>query len=666
MTRIRDILRLHYEDGLSQRQIAETLNLGSKSTAGEILKKARELNIGWPLAPEHDDEALAHLFYKRRPRAGRIEPPDWDRVVRELESRDVTLEALWREYRDQHPDGYSYPHFCRLFREYRRQRPMAPSRGRVEADTGGNGGRPEGYETADRPALEATAGNELKYLQYFGLSRHPFPVAPDADKFYISEHIEQIMAEIVHGILTRKGFMVLTGDVGLGKTTISRRLLNILESKGVETSLVFHTTYQDVELLREINRDFGLECDSERFGDQMKVLNDFLMERNRRGGNCAIIIDDAQNLDTKSIELVRMISNLETNQAKLVQILLIGQPELMDKLDTPELRQVKSRIMIQEEARPLTLAELEHYLMFKLNAAGNRGKISIPKSALKAIHGICGGNFRRVNVLVDRALYVAYLRQTQTISAAVAREAQKDLRAGTRKKRGLIPSAGAPLVSVLAAAAIILAIVAGVSDPGRFWPGSRPATPSPVREAPVRAVPERAVPIRVSHKVSLPGKKVITPPEATPPAIVKFLEDNGLTEYRKLFYEALKENRVQEAARQIYKETGLQLVTLKAVPDHLRAVYGILAYPAGPGESYYLFWRPAFVIERFYYHYKGDEIQELQRRLSLAGFYEDRPDNTVGKNLMLAVNRYQQKANLEISGFPDETTIFLLCHEDGE
>ena len=237
-----------------------------------------------------------------------------------------------------------------------------------------------------RSALSEESG----YLNFLGLDHNPFPVAPDDENLYISNHIDQILTEIVHGTNARKGFMVLTGDIGLGKTTMSRRIISILEEKGVETSLVFHTAYQDVELLKEINRDFGIETDSMLFGDQMKILNDFLLEQNSHGKNCAIIIDDAQNLNHKSLELVRMISNLETNQQKLVQILLVGQPELMDKLNSKELRQLKSRIIITEEAKPLTLEAMNNYLLFKLIHAGNKGQITIKKDALRKIYQFSG------------------------------------------------------------------------------------------------------------------------------------------------------------------------------------------------------------------------------------------------------------------------------------
>jgi general secretion pathway protein A len=202
--------------------------------------------------------------------------------------------------------------------------------------------------------------DETVYLDYFGFSCNPFPVVPDYEKLFLSDHIDMMISELVHGIQARKGFMVLTGEIGLGKTTVSRKIVSILEEKNVETSLIFHTLYKNPELLREIVRDFGLHTDSLKLSDLMRLLYKFLIDQAKQGKNCVIIIDDAQNLSTKNLELIRMISNLETNRQKLVQILLVGQPELLSKLDSLELRQLKSRIIITEEAHPLTHEELKN------------------------------------------------------------------------------------------------------------------------------------------------------------------------------------------------------------------------------------------------------------------------------------------------------------------
>ncbi|MEA1949341.1 MAG: AAA family ATPase, partial [Thermodesulfobacteriota bacterium] len=273
----------------------------------------------------------------------------------------------------------------------------------------------------------AFAKEEQGCLDFLGLYHNPFPVVPEEEKFYFSEHIHKILTEIIFGINARKGFMVLTGEVGLGKTTISRRIINVIEEKGVETSLVFYTGFTDVELIRGINRDFGLTAESLLFSDQMQLLYDFLVEQNRCGKNCAIIIDDAQNLDFKSLELIRMISNLETGGEKLVQILLVGQPELINLLDSKELRQLRSRIVIQQEVKALTQEELKDYLYFKLNLAGNRGQLRIQKTALNKIYKLTKGNFRQVNLLMDKCLYVAFLHNTIEINRKIVIEAFIDL-----------------------------------------------------------------------------------------------------------------------------------------------------------------------------------------------------------------------------------------------
>ena len=317
---------------------------------------------------------------------------------------------------------------------------------------------------------------DLNYLEFFGLDFNPFPVAPDDENFYFSEHIEQVVSEIVHGILMRKGFMVLTGDVGLGKTTICRWIMNLIEKKKVHTSLVFHTSFQDVELLAEINRDFGIRPDGSGFSDQMWALNQFLLEQNREGRNCAIIIDDAQNLSYQSLELVRMISNLEAYHEKLVQILLIGQPELMEKLNSDRLRQLKSRIIISKNVYPLRPSEVASYVKFKLNNAGNKGLITIDPKALKLLHQLTGGNFRQLNTLMDRCLYAAFLDNTKEIGAQTIKVAHADLK----------PSKASSKIKLLTGALMgVLCVLVLFSGLYALWlrPANSDRKPVPPKEA---------------------------------------------------------------------------------------------------------------------------------------------------------------------------------------
>ncbi len=499
------------------------------------------------------------------------------------------------------------------------------------------------------------ANEELRYLEYFGLGYNPFPVAPDNANFYISEHIDQILTELVHGIVVRKGFMVLTGEIGLGKTTISRRIINILEEKEVETSLILHTFYQDVELLREINKDFGLYTDNLELSDQMKVLNDFLINQNRGGKNCAIIIDDAQNLNSKSLELIRMISNLETDREKLVQILLIGQPELMDKLNSSELRQLKSRIIIKKEARPLNQDELKNYILFKLNTAGNQGKTTIATGAFRKIHKYSKGNFRGVNIFMDRCLYVAFIHNTTNIGKSIVDEAYRDL--------NQVEQGGGKfyLFSLLA---ILILIIGGAFYLDLFpeidWLRSNRST----KEETVMRNEKRET-LQVTNEKLL--EKVTQKESPIPDAVVNFLSAYNLSEFALPFVKAMETSIFQKVTDSIFKKTGYNMIQLDTIPEHIKSRYGVLSLSLDKSgkESYFLLWRPTIRITKFYLGYRGEEIKRLEELLAGVNQYLYYIDGIVGPRLIMAVNRFQEEKGLEVIGFPNEKTIFLLCNAQG-
>ena len=497
---------------------------------------------------------------------------------------------------------------------------------------------------------------EFRYLEYFGLVYNPFPVAPDNENFYISEHIDQILTELVHGIVARKGFMVLTGEIGLGKTTISRKIINILEEKEVETSLILHTFYQDVELLREINKDFGFYSDSLELSDQMKVLNDFLINQNRAGKNCAIIIDDAQNLNSKSLELIRMISNLETDREKLVQILLIGQPELMHKLNSSELRQLKSRIIIRKEARPLNQDELKNYILFKLNTAGNQGKTTIANGAFRKIHKYSKGNFRGVNIFMDRCLYVAFIYNTTSIRKSIVYEAYKDLNQVEQK--------GGKKVFLFSLLALLILIIGGAFYLDLFpeidWLRSNMST----REKPAMRN-EKKETLQVTNEQLLEEKTQKDRP--IPDAVVNFLSAYNLSEFAMPFFKAMETGIFQEIADSIFTKTGYHMIQLDTMPEHIRSRYGILSLSLDKSgkENYFLLWRPTIRITKFYLGYRGEEIKRLEELLAKVNQYLYYIDGIVGPRLIIAVNRFQEDKGLEVSGFPDEKTIFLLCNAQG-
>jgi general secretion pathway protein A len=507
------------------------------------------------------------------------------------------------------------------------------------------------------------AKEEQGCLDFFELCHNPFPVSPEEENFYFSGHIDQILSEIIFGINARKGFMVLTGEVGLGKTTISRRIMNIIEKEGVETSLVFYTGVKDVELIREINRDFGLQAESLLFSDQMHLLYDFLVDRNRDKKNCAIIVDDAQNLDLKSLELLRMISNLETGGTKLVQILLVGQPELMVLLDSKELRQLKSRIFIRSEVKSLTPEELKDYLSFKLNLAGNRGQIRVQKTALSKIYKFSKGNFRQVNLLMDRCLYVAFLHDTKEITGKIVSEAYKDLHP---KKLTLLNK---PLIfasSVL----LVLSLFGGI-----VYSGLNRYVPAISSIIGTDAI-SKSDKVRFKSEVTNLTSQTLDRNENTtenrlevypviPESITSFLKGYKLIQYQTAFFEALKTDRIQEVSENIYQKTGFMLIRLDHVSSQVEKGFGILKYASSSENhpKFYLFWRPSIIVKKFYYYYNGKEILPLQEMMAKIGLYTAQMDGKVGKNLMLAVVGFQKQMGLSVTGYPDAETIFLLCRE---
>ncbi|MFH1077054.1 MAG: AAA family ATPase [Pseudomonadota bacterium] len=511
---------------------------------------------------------------------------------------------------------------------------------------------------------------ELKYLEAIGLHYNPFPVTPTSEAFYLSEEMDRIVTELVHGVVTRKGFMLLTGEVGLGKSTIARKVIDVLDKKGVRTSFVFQTLCHGYDLMREINRDFGVVEESASLSDQVAALNRFLLEENRQGINCAIIIDDAQNLNKESLELVRMISNLETNRQKLVQVLLIGQPELVNILDMPDLRQLKSRIVITEKARPLTREELSNYILFKLNMAGNNGRIILKRGAVRGIHKITGGNLRKINLLMERALYALFMGETNAITRRIILEAKDDL--NLQPQRTLQPQWGRTWGWAVVG---VICIIAGAP---LFWGSSSFTCMSGKQEAPSLVANEiknafplkKKVPVETIPAKALPAQDK-KPASALPlksNEVADFLKSYALSEFEDEFVKALKDGRIADIADIVFEKKKLRLLQLKTVPSQAKGKYGLLKYRLKQDKKeedrFLLFWKPLFAVDKFYYHYQGDEIRKLQELLKRVDLYDYVIDGVVGHRLMKGVVEFQRKNGMEVTGVPnDETIFFLYCQE---
>ncbi len=259
-----------------------------------------------------------------------------------------------------------------------------------------------------------------------GLTRDPFPPTPDAGSYFFTEQLQDQFVEIRQCVLARKGFILVTGEVGLGKSTLVRRLLDALPSNEVISALVFNTFLQEEDLLSAMLCDYGVASTGQLASD-FAALNTFLMNQHRSGKTCLLVIDDAQNLSAKSLELVRLLCNLETDQEKLLQILLVGQPELADTISSHALRQLRSRVVQHAQLRGLTPKEAVRYIEFRIIAAGGEGRISLATPAASQLHQLTRGNIRLMHLILDRCLYGLVAKQQTTIDKSLLMAAAKEV-----------------------------------------------------------------------------------------------------------------------------------------------------------------------------------------------------------------------------------------------
>jgi general secretion pathway protein A len=264
------------------------------------------------------------------------------------------------------------------------------------------------------------------YLEYYDLNEMPFNITPDPRFLYFAPHHREAYDHMLYGISNRKGFIELTGEVGSGKTTLCRAVLSALSSS-VETALILNPSLTETQLMRAMLNDFGLEIRGRDRLTYIETLNAFLLEKNRQGANVALLIDEAQDLSPQVMEQVRLLSNLETDQHKLIQIVLCGQPELKERLARPDLRQLRQRITIRYHIPPLTLDEVTNYIDHRLAVAGANGRITFEKAALKKIYKFTKGCPRLINAVCDHTLLAGYVLKTNSINAPCVDRAMKQL-----------------------------------------------------------------------------------------------------------------------------------------------------------------------------------------------------------------------------------------------
>ncbi len=297
------------------------------------------------------------------------------------------------------------------------------------------------------------------YEEYFGLKRKPFSIVPDPACFYLSGKHREALAHLLYGAGGEGGFILLTGEVGTGKTTVCRRLFELMP-EGVDVAFVLNPKLTSEELLATICDEFGIGCPEGAMSVRTLVarINDYLLDAHHKGRRAVLVIEEAQNLTPEVLEQVRLLTNLETNQRKLLQVIMIGQPELKKMLAKPELRQLSQRITARYHLGPLSKGEVSEYLAYRLAAAGAGRNRLFPPATMRKIYGLTKGIPRLINVICDRALLGTFVQEKEFVDVPTLKRAAQEVIAEEEGK-------GRGKVFYAAAGALVLlcVVLAGLS-----------------------------------------------------------------------------------------------------------------------------------------------------------------------------------------------------------
>jgi len=278
------------------------------------------------------------------------------------------------------------------------------------------------------------------YCKYYGLKERPFNVTSDPAFFFSSKKHKEALSHLLYGVSQRKGIIVLTGEIGTGKTTICRFFLNQV-SKNVKTAFILNPTFSEIQLLESIVKDFGITLGKKTKLGMVLELNNFLLRESTAGNNLVLIVDEAQNLKPNLLEQIRLLSNLETEKDKLLQVILVGQPELNARLNLYDLRQLRQRIMVRYHITPLDSDEIRNYISYRLKIAlpeqepndhqpttdKSHKPIEFSDQAIEMINRFSGGTPRLINMLCDRALLAGFISETSNIDFNIIKRCIEEL-----------------------------------------------------------------------------------------------------------------------------------------------------------------------------------------------------------------------------------------------
>jgi general secretion pathway protein A len=546
---------------------------------------------------------------------------------------------------------------------------------------------------------------------YFGLKETPFNVTPDPAYLYLTAAHEGALSSLVYGIGERKGFMLVSGEVGTGKTTLCRALVAQLD-RTVHKALIFSSSLGRDELVRLVAADFGISGGEGGSVDQIEDLNRFLLERLSRGENAVLVIDEAQNLPDATLEEIRLISNLETDRQKLIQIVLVGQPELREKLKQTHLRQLDQRIAVRYHLRPISLSETREYIRHRIRvaSAGEPPQLFSPK-AVKGIHAWSGGFPRLINAICERSLLEAHREKLKRAGLRHVRLARRGLEAEVpRSAKGFLKWAA------VAAAAAALWLAAKPSfmgeEGGREVGGKAPAPVAAPAETPKPPGAERPADASSLWKSDERGIVRVEHPEQTLNASMATLFHLWKMDYLAEESKRWRIVNVSSAILQVFFRemdiSGQYGVEFHARTPDLEAVRkldlpSLFAYIDGPegekdryavlagitGEEAIVYdpltgkrtVPAASLLESVdgpvYFLLKqgqsgllkpgsrGSEVMSLQEQLKKEGYFEGSPNGLYGPETRGAVRSLQERHDLEADGVVGMKTSLVLARLAG-